>query len=163
MFYVVLYQPQIPSNTGNIIRLCANTGAGLHLIRPLGFYLDERRLRRAGLDYHEWVDVGEHDTLDAFETHTRPARVFAFSSRAKRCYSEVSFASGDAFLFGSETGGLPDQVLRSLPARRRLRIPMRPGNRCLNLANAVAVVCYEAWRQRNFGMDEEPGRKERCA
>lgn len=163
MFYVVLYQPEIPPNTGNIIRLCANIGAGLHLIRPLGFHLDERRLRRAGLDYHEWTEVREHDTLDAFEAQVRPSRVFALSTRAERCYSEESFASGDAFLFGPETRGLPDTVLRSLPASRRLRIPMRPGNRSLNLANAVAVVCYEAWRQQSFRIDHQPGKNEQRA
>ena len=158
MFHVVLYQPEIPPNTGNIIRLCANTGAGLHLIRPLGFHLDERRLRRAGLDYHEWTEVREHETLDAFEAQTRPARLFAFSSRATRCYSDESFGSGDAFLFGPETRGLPHEVLGALPDSRRLRIPMRPGNRSLNLSNAVAVVCYEAWRQHAFRMGAEAGK-----
>jgi tRNA (cytidine/uridine-2'-O-)-methyltransferase len=163
MFHVVLYQPEIPPNTGNIIRLCANTGARLHLIRPLGFHLDERRLRRAGLDYHEWAEVREHDTFDTFKAQMRPARLFAFSSRAKRCYSDESFGIGDAFLFGAETRGLPDEVLRSLPASRRLRIPMRPGNRSLNLANAVAVVCYEAWRQQSFRLEHVAGENDRCA
>lgn len=161
MFHVVLYQPEIPPNTGNIIRLCANTGAGLHLIRPLGFHLDERRLRRAGLDYHEWAVIHQHDSLDAFEAQMRPARLFAFSSRAERCYWDQCFGSGDAFLFGPETRGLPQEILRSLPARRRLRIPMRTGNRSLNLANAVAVVCYEALRQRALRMDADAGEDQR--
>ncbi len=163
MFHVVLYQPEIPPNTGNIIRLCANTGARLHLIRPLGFNLDERRLRRAGLDYHEWADVREYDTLDEFLTQTRPARLFALSSRARRYYSDESYFSGDAFLFGPETRGLPQSILQTLPASRRLRIPMKTGNRSLNLSNAVAVVCYEAWRQRAFESVVGTKDGERCA
>lgn len=154
---MVLYQPEIAPNTGNIIRLCANTGACLHLIRPLGFRLDEPRLRRAGLDYHEWVAIRQHDTLDAFESQAQPARLFALSSRAKRCYSDESYRHGDAFLFGPETRGLPNEVLKALPASRRLRIPMKPGNRSLNLSNAVAIVCYEAWRQQAFDMDGQTG------
>lgn len=153
---MVLYQPEIPPNTGNIIRLCANTGARLHLIRPLGFALDERRLRRAGLDYREWADVREHDSLERFEAEARPSRLFAFSTRSARRYSEEGFKEGDAFLFGSETRGLPEAILRALPQSRRLYIPMKPGNRSLNLSNAVAVVCYEAWRQRGFEVDEAP-------
>lgn len=150
---MVLYQPEIPPNTGNIIRLCANTGARLHLIRPLGFALEEPKLRRAGLDYHEWAEVREHDSLEGFEAHARPARLFALSSGARRCYSKERYRDGDAFLFGPETRGLPEEILQALPASRRLRIPMRPGNRSLNLSNAVAVVCYEAWRQRAFKME----------
>ena len=163
MFHVVLYQPEIPPNTGNIIRRCANTGARLHLIRPLGFQLDERRLRRAGLDYREWVDVREHDTLESFTAQVRPRRLIALSSRARRSYFEESFRSGDAFLFGPETRGLPPGILERLPESRRLRIPMKPGNRSLNLSNAVAIVCYEAWRQCAFEIDDETEDGERCA
>ncbi len=163
MFHVVLYQPEIPPNTGNIIRLCANTGAWLHLIRPLGFVLDEPRLRRAGLDYHEWAKVREHDSLECFQAQVRPSRVFALSSRASRCYSKESYRYGDAFLFGAETRGLPQEILQALPNSRRLKIPMRPGNRSLNLSNAVAVVCYEAWRQSAFDMDDGSRGSERCA
>ena len=163
MFHVVLYQPEIPPNTGNIIRLCANTGARLHLIRPLGFQLDERRLRRAGLDYREWVAVREHDTLESFITQLRPPRLFALSSRAIRSYFDQSFKSGDAFLFGPETRGLPPSIVQGIPESRRLRIPMKPGNRSLNLSNAVAIVCYEAWRQCAFEMGVEQEDGERCA
>ncbi len=163
MFHVVLYQPEIPPNTGNIIRLCANTGACLHLIRPLGFQLDERRLRRAGLDYREWVEVREHDTLESFTTRVRPRRIFALSSRAQRSCFDTGFCRGDAFLFGPETRGLPQSVLREIPQSRRLRIPMRPGNRSLNLSNAVAIVCYEAWRQCGFEMGEKTVDGGRCA
>lgn len=163
MFHLVLYQPEIPPNTGNIIRLCANTGAWLHLIRPLGFDLDERRLRRAGLDYHEWANVREHDSLEDFEAEARPKRLFALSSRASRCYSDESYRDGDAFLFGPETRGLPPEILQALPDSRRLHIPMRPGNRSLNLSNAVAVMCYEAWRQRAFEMDDGERERDQCA
>ena len=158
MFHVVLYQPEIPPNTGNVIRLCANSGAALHLIEPLAFALDEPRLRRAGLDYAEWVRVRTWPDLDRCvaaclaegDGGGAPGRLFAFSRNAERCYSRVRFRPGDAFLFGPETRGLPGPVLSSVPARRRLRIPMRPANRSLNLSNAVAVVCYEAWRQQGF-------------
>lgn len=150
MFHVVLFQPEIPPNTGNIIRLCANTGAALHLIEPCGFTLDEPRLRRAGLDYREWVDVASWPDLDSFVTRIAPPRVFAFSRHAARAHVDVCFRCGDAFVFGPESRGLPADVLDALPAERRLRIPMRPGNRSLNLSNAVAVVCYEAWRQQGF-------------
>lgn len=150
MFHVVLFQPEIPPNTGNIIRLCANTGAALHLIEPCGFTLDEPRLRRAGLDYREWVDVASWPDLDGFIARIAPPRLFALSSRAGRAHVDACFRAGDAFLFGPETRGLPASVLDALPAEHRLRIPMRPGNRSLNLSNAVAVVCYEAWRQQGF-------------
>ena len=150
MFHLVLYQPEIPPNTGNIIRLCANSGARLHLIRPLGFELEDSKLRRAGLDYHEFATVREYDNLAAFYKAVAPARVFAFSTRGHRAYNDVAYASGDAFLFGPETRGLPAAVLASVPAERRLRIPMLPGNRSLNLSNAAAVVIYEAWRQHGF-------------
>lgn len=150
MLDVVLYQPQIPPNTGNVIRLCANSGARLHLIRPLGFDLDHSRLRRAGLDYHEFADVAVHADLDAFVAAVRPARMFALSTRGSTCYADIRFAPGDAVVFGPETRGLPQAMLDALPPEQRLRLPMRPDNRSLNLSNAVAVVVYEAWRQRGF-------------
>lgn len=146
MFNVVLYQPEIPPNTGNIIRLCANAGAVLHLIRPMAFELDDRRLRRAGLDYREWATVQVHDSLEAFERAASPSRVLGFSTKGIRCYANIRYQAGDALLFGPETRGLPERLLSA----RTLRIPMRPGNRSLNLSNAVAIVLYEAWRQRGF-------------
>ncbi len=150
MFHVVLYQPEIPPNTGNVIRLCANTGSRLHLIAPLGFELDDRRLRRAGLDYHEYASVQVHDDYDAFLAAVAPARVFACSTRGGQRHTAPRYAEGDALLFGPETRGLPDALLNAIPAAQRLRIPMVAGNRSLNLSNAVAVVVYEAWRQRGF-------------
>jgi tRNA (cytidine/uridine-2'-O-)-methyltransferase len=150
MFHVVLYQPEIPPNTGNIIRLCANTGSVLHLIRPLGFDLDERKLRRAGLDYREWVTVQDHESLAAFRAAEKPARLWAVSTQGTQPFSAVSYESGDAFLFGPETRGLPDDVLQSLDRKAVLRLPMVPGSRSLNLANTVAVIVYEAWRQQGF-------------
>lgn len=150
MFDVILYQPEIPPNTGNVMRLCANIGARLHLIEPLGFRLEDRLLRRAGLDYREWVDVRLHPDLDACLATLGNGSVFALSTRGRRCYAEPHFLAGDAFLFGPETRGLPQDVLGSLPSERRLRIPMQPGNRSLNLSNAVAVVLFEAWRQHGF-------------
>ena len=150
MLHVVLYQPEIPPNTGNVIRLCANSGARLHLIRPLGFDLEHAKLRRAGLDYHEFADVAVHDDLDAFAATVQPKRLFALSTRGTTLYSNVQFADGDAVLFGPETRGLPQDLLDALPTGQRLRLPMRPHNRSLNLSNAVAVVVYEAWRQAGF-------------
>jgi tRNA (cytidine/uridine-2'-O-)-methyltransferase len=150
MFHVVLYQPEIPPNTGNVIRLCANSGARLHLIRPLGFELDDRRLRRAGLDYHEYARVQVHDSLEGFMAAANPARVFACTTRGHRSYSEVHYQAGDALLFGPETRGLPTAVLDRLPPHQRLRIPMLPDNRSLNLSNAVAIILYEAWRQNGY-------------
>ena len=150
MLHVALYQPEIPPNTGNIIRLCANTGAQLHLIHPLGFELEDRRLRRAGLDYHEFARVKEHVDLKAFLEAVGPERLFALTTRASHPYHEVAFRDGDALLFGPETRGLPQALLDGLPTGRRLRIPMLPVNRSLNLSNAVAVVVYEAWRQMGF-------------
>ena len=150
MFHVVLFQPEIPPNTGNIIRLCANTGTTLHLIEPLGFELDEPRLRRAGLDYHEWATVRRWANLTAFFDGVEPSRTLAFSSKASRCYASVRYRAGDALLFGPETRGLPAEVLDACPSDRRLRIPMRPGSRSLNLSNAVAVAVYEAWRQQGW-------------
>ncbi|MCD9032483.1 tRNA (cytidine(34)-2'-O)-methyltransferase [Luteimonas sp. Y-2-2-4F] len=150
MFDVLLYQPEIPPNTGNAIRLCANTGARLHLVAPLGFSLEDRQLRRAGLDYHEYASVRVHDSLEAALAAVRPARLFALSTRNSVRYDAPRFAAGDAFLFGPETRGLPDAVLAQVPDGQRLRLPMRPGNRSLNLSNAVAVVVFEAWRQLGF-------------
>ncbi|UNK42580.1 tRNA (cytidine(34)-2'-O)-methyltransferase [Luteimonas sp. S4-F44] len=150
MFDVILHTPEIPPNTGNVIRLCANTGARLHLVRPLGFDLDDRNLRRAGLDYHEYAPLQVHDSLDAALAAIAPPRLFALSTRNAVRYDTPAFAPGDAFLFGSETRGLPDAVLASVSAGRRLRLPMRPDNRSLNLSNAVAVVVFEAWRQQGF-------------
>jgi tRNA (cytidine/uridine-2'-O-)-methyltransferase len=150
MFHIVLYEPEIPANTGNIIRLCANTGVQLHLIKPLGFELDDKKLRRAGLDYHEWVDVREHDSLAAFMDSVRPERLFALTTKGRQVYSEVTFQSGDVFLFGPETRGLPEAVLAGLTADRRLYLPMRAESRSLNLSNTVSIVLYEAWRQMSF-------------
>jgi tRNA (cytidine/uridine-2'-O-)-methyltransferase len=150
MFSLILYEPEIPPNTGNIIRLCANTGTTLHLIEPLGFELDEPRLKRAGLDYREFADIAVHRNLEAcLDALDRP-RVFALSTRGAVHYSRAEFESGDALLFGPETRGLPQAVLDSLPPEQTLRLPMRPGNRSLNLSNAAAVVLYEAWRQIGF-------------
>ena len=150
MFEVVLYRPEIPPNTGNVIRLCANTGARLHLVEPLGFTMDEKSLRRAGLDYHEHASVRVHRDWATCEQTLGGARVFALSSRASRSFASVDYREGDAFLFGGETAGLPDEMLERLLPERRLRLPMRPGNRSLNLSNAVAVVVFEAWRQLGY-------------
>lgn len=155
MFEVILYQPEIPPNTGNVIRLCANTGARLHLVEPLGFALDDRRLKRAGLDYHEYASVRVHATLDAAlaaiaQANGAPPRVFPLSTRNPVRFDAPSYARHDAFLFGPETRGLPDEVLASVPPAQRLRLPMRAGSRSLNLSNAVAVTVYEAWRQLRF-------------
>ena len=150
VFELILYQPEIPPNTGNIIRVCANTGSTLHLVHPLGFELDDKRLRRAGLDYHEFASLKEHQSLDACLALLADRRVFALSTRGGRNYAQVEFQLGDVFLFGPETRGLPREVLDALPAEHRLRIPMRPGNRSLNLSNAAAIVIFEAWRQLGF-------------
>lgn len=150
MLHVILFQPEIPPNTGNVIRLCANAGASLHLIRPLGFELDHAKLRRAGLDYHEFVNVRVHDDLAACLDALQHPRVFAFTSHAARRYTDVAFADGDALLFGRETSGLPASVLRAIPDSSHLRLPMQPDNRSLNLSNSVAVAVYEAWRQQGF-------------
>ena len=150
MFSVILYEPEIPPNTGNIIRLCANAGAQLHLVEPLGFDLEEKKLRRAGLDYREFVDVRTHASLDACLASLGHPRVFALSTRNALRYDKAEFAAGDALLFGPETRGLPQEVLDALPDGQRLRLPMKKGNRSLNLSNAAAVVVYEAWRQLGF-------------
>ncbi|MDD3651401.1 tRNA (cytidine(34)-2'-O)-methyltransferase [Immundisolibacter sp.] len=150
MFHVILYSPQIPPNTGNIIRLCANTGAALHLIEPLGFEPDDARLRRAGLDYHEYASVRRHADLEACLASLGRPRVWAFSTRGRRPFHAVDYRPGDALLFGPETSGLPGAVLDTLPPDRLLRLPMRPHSRSLNLSNAVAVAVFEAWRQHGF-------------
>ncbi|MDE2156045.1 MAG: tRNA (uridine(34)/cytosine(34)/5-carboxymethylaminomethyluridine(34)-2'-O)-methyltransferase TrmL [Xanthomonadaceae bacterium] len=150
MLHVILFHPEIPPNTGNVIRLCANTGARLHLIRPLGFELDDARLRRAGLDYHEYARVAVHDDLAGCLAAIGTPRVFAFSTRGRAAHVEASFADGDALLFGCETAGLPAEVLAAIPAAQQLRLPMQPDSRSLNLSNTVAVAVYEAWRQLGF-------------
>ena len=150
MFHIVLYQPEIPPNTGNIIRLCANSGSALHLIHPLGFSLDDKKLRRAGLDYREWAAVREHVSLDAFRKDVNPARLWGVSTRGATVYAAARFEKGDAFLFGPETRGLPDAVLGELGEAAVLRLPMASHSRSLNLSNTVAVLVYEAWRQQGF-------------
>jgi tRNA (cytidine/uridine-2'-O-)-methyltransferase len=150
MFHVVLYQPEIPPNTGNVIRLCANTGSRLHLIGPLGFDMDDSKLRRAGLDYREWASVSVHRSLACFARDLRPMRTWAVSTRGTRGYNEVRYCSGDALLFGPETRGLPSAVLDDVGPDHCLRLPMVARSRSLNLSNAVAVVVYEAWRQSGF-------------
>jgi tRNA (cytidine/uridine-2'-O-)-methyltransferase len=150
VFHIVLFEPEIPPNTGNIIRLCANSGSKLHLIHPLGFKLDDKRLRRAGLDYHEWADVGEYASLDAFLKDVKPKRLYACTTKGQRSYAAVDYAPGDALLFGPESRGLPAEVLQTLESRQRIRIPMKPHSRSLNLSNAVALILYEAWRQCDY-------------
>lgn len=150
MFHVVLYQPEIPPNTGNIIRLCANTGSTLHLIHPLGFAFEDKRLRRAGLDYREFADVRQHDDFEAFLSAVDPGRWFALSTRGRQRHDQVAYQRGDAFVFGPETRGLPQTLLDRVPPAQRLRLPMCAGQRSLNLSNAVAVLVFEAWRQHGF-------------
>jgi tRNA (cytidine/uridine-2'-O-)-methyltransferase len=158
MFHVVLYEPEIPPNTGNIIRLCANTGASLHLVGPLGFGLDEPRLRRAGLDYREYAEVTQHPGLPACLSDIGNPRVFVFSSRAPTTLDQARFEPGDALVFGPETRGLPRAIVDSVPGEYCIRLPMRAGNRSLNLSNAVAVAVYEAWRQQGYeGAVSGPG------
>jgi tRNA (cytidine/uridine-2'-O-)-methyltransferase len=152
MFHVVLVEPQIPPNTGNVIRLCANAGATLHLVQPLGFALDHAKMRRAGLDYHEFATIAVHPSFDALVATEGPdpARMFAFSTHGTATLADARFAPGDWFVFGAETTGLAPALLARFDPSCRLRIPMRPGNRSLNLSNAVAVVVFEAWRQAGF-------------
>jgi len=150
MFNIVLFEPEIPANTGNIIRLCANTGAKLHLIQPLGFQLDDKKLRRAGLDYHEWADIKVHVDFRSFLLNEQYAKIYALTTKARQCYSDTEFQPGDVLMFGPETRGLPDSILTSLPEQQRLRLPMLPASRSLNLSNTVAVTLYEAWRQQGF-------------
>lgn len=150
MLDVILFQPEIPPNTGNIIRLCANTGTRLHLIKPLGFFLEDKQLLRAGLDYHEFASMTIHENWTDCAQQLRGHRLFAASTRGKQRYDLTAYASGDAFLFGSESRGLPAEILESFPEQRRIRVPMVSGSRSLNLSNTVAVVIYEAWRQTSF-------------
>lgn len=150
MFHLILYQPEIPPNTGNVIRLCANVGSALHLVRPLGFSMDSASLRRAGLDYHELADVHEHDDLKTCLASIDAGRVYALSTKGRRSLYAAPFDAGDAFVLGPETRGLPPEILEDLPAESVLRIPLRPGNRSLNLSNAAAITLYEAWRQVGF-------------
>jgi tRNA (cytidine/uridine-2'-O-)-methyltransferase len=150
MFHVILYQPEIPPNTGNIIRLCANSGATLSLIRPLGFSLDDKKLRRAGLDYREFADVSEHESLEECLLTLPNVRLLAFSTRGTSFYNDHDYRPGDAFLFGPETRGLPDKLLASSDVTRILRVPMQGCSRSLNLSNTAAIVLYEAWRQQGF-------------
>ncbi|MES2885384.1 MAG: tRNA (cytidine(34)-2'-O)-methyltransferase [Pseudomonadota bacterium] len=150
MLHLALHEPEIPPNTGNLIRLAANTGVTLHLIHPLGFRLDEPGLKRAGLDYHEWARVREHADWSAFVAELPGARIWAFTTRGTRRYSDVAYAEGDVLLFGSESRGLPEALRESFAPERRLRLPMREGSRSLNLANAASIAVYEAWRQLGF-------------
>lgn len=150
MLDIVLFEPEIPANTGNIIRLCANTGAQLHLIQPLGFELDDKRLRRAGLDYHEWVSVKQYASLDDYIEHARPRRIYALTTKGVLNYSKIKFQAGDALLFGPESRGLPADFLAQHPETLKLYLPMRQESRSLNLSNTVSIVLYEAWRQLDF-------------
>ncbi|MCK9236908.1 MAG: tRNA (uridine(34)/cytosine(34)/5-carboxymethylaminomethyluridine(34)-2'-O)-methyltransferase TrmL [Thiopseudomonas sp.] len=150
MFHIILFEPEIPPNTGNIIRLCANIGCSLHLIKPLGFVFDDKRLRRAGLDYQEFAEVNLHEDLASCLTALNQPRLFAFSTKGQHSYADVQYQAGDAFIFGPETRGLPDWVRNSIPAEQLVRLPMRENSRSLNLSNTVAVAAYEAWRQLNF-------------
>ncbi|ASP37187.1 tRNA (uridine(34)/cytosine(34)/5-carboxymethylaminomethyluridine(34)-2'-O)-methyltransferase TrmL [Bacterioplanes sanyensis] len=150
MFNIVLFEPEIPPNTGNIIRLCANTGCSLHLIEPLGFSLEEKALRRAGLDYHEWAQIKVHADWQAFVNSEIPERVYALTTKGHTCHSQARFEAGDYLLFGPETRGLPLEVREQLPKEHWLRLPMLANSRSMNLSNCVAVMVYEAWRQQDF-------------
>jgi len=150
MLDVVLFQPQIPPNTGNIIRLCANSGFRLHLIEPLGFDLDDKKLRRAGLDYHEFAAIQRHENFDAFMNKEQPKRVLAITTKTENFYGDVDFQIGDYLLFGSETAGLPEEVRIQIPDKDKIRIPMLKESRSMNLSNATAVIVYDAWRQLGF-------------
>jgi len=151
MFHVILLEPEIPPNTGNIIRLCANAGSRLHLIEPLAFSMTDKQLKRAGLDYHQLANVSTHPDLNTCLKDIRPRRVYAFSTKAGTSYADACYQPGDAFLFGPESRGLPEQLLQSIPPEQLLRIPMQQHSRSLNLCNAVAIGLYEAWRQNCFG------------
>jgi len=150
MLNIVLFEPEIPPNTGNIIRLCANTGFRLHLIEPLGFAWDDKRLRRAGLDYHEFTAIQKHASYEAFLRDEQPARLFALTTKGTPAHSAVSYQAGDYLLFGPESRGLPAEILDALPPAQKIRIPMRAESRSMNLSNAVSVVVYEAWRQLDY-------------
>lgn len=150
MLDVVLFQPEIPPNTGNIIRLCANSGFRLHLIEPLGFSIEDKRLKRAGLDYHEFANLKRHENFEAFIANEQPKRLFAITTKATRYHHEVNFEQGDYVMFGSETKGLPESVRQQIPDQDKIRIPMVEGSRSMNLSNSAAVIIYEAWRQLGF-------------
>jgi len=150
MIHVVLFEPEIPPNTGNVMRLCANTGARLSLIHPLGFEINDKQLRRAGMDYRDVADVKEYQNFDEFLAIEKPNRVFGFSRFANNNYAQISYEDGDALVFGPETRGLPADIMQLLPEQQRILIPMKEGNRSLNLSNSVAVAVYEAWRQQDF-------------
>lgn len=150
MFTVVLYQPEIPPNTGNIIRLCANTGCQLHLVKPLGFPLDDAKMRRAGLDYHEFANVMVHENFAACLNALQGRRIFALTTKGSTRPDQVAFQAGDVFLFGPETRGLPAEILATLPENQKIRFPMMPDNRSMNLSNTVAITVFEAWRQNGF-------------
>lgn len=150
MFSIVLYQPEIPPNTGNIIRLCANSGADLHLVKPLGFPLDSAKMKRAGLDYHEFAAVRLHETFTDCLAHLDGRRIFALTTKGYARPDQTAFEAGDVFLFGPETRGLPPEILDRLPEKQKLRLPMLPGSRSMNLSNTVAVMLYEAWRQNDY-------------
>ncbi|ARN73599.1 tRNA (uridine(34)/cytosine(34)/5-carboxymethylaminomethyluridine(34)-2'-O)-methyltransferase TrmL [Oceanicoccus sagamiensis] len=150
MLHIVLFQPEIPPNTGNIIRLCANTGFKLHLIEPLGFDMDDKKLRRAGLDYSEWAAVQSHASLSEFIDKIQPKQVYACTTKGSRNHTEAPFSEGDALVFGPETRGLPDDILGEMAAEQLLRLPMQAQSRSLNLSNSVAIFVYEAWRQLDF-------------
>ena len=150
MFHIVLYQPEIPPNTGNVIRLCANANATLHLIEPLGFAPDDSKLKRAGLDYHDWTTVRRHPDMGSFLEDTAVTRLFTVSTQNSLRYTKVAYEPSDAFLFGPETRGLPAELRDSVPVAQRLTLPMAPNNRSINLSNAVGIVLFEAWRQLGF-------------
>ncbi|HGG9518992.1 TPA: tRNA (uridine(34)/cytosine(34)/5-carboxymethylaminomethyluridine(34)-2'-O)-methyltransferase TrmL [Neisseria meningitidis] len=150
MFTIVLYQPEIPPNTGNIIRLCANTGADLHLVKPLGFPLDSAKMKRAGLDYHEFASLTVHENFDDCLKALAGRRIFALTTKGTTRPDETAFQKGDVLLFGPETRGLPADILDSLPAAQKIRLPMQPGSRSMNLSNTVAVILFEAWRQHGY-------------
>lgn len=150
MLHVALYQPEIPPNTGNIIRLCANSGAQLHLIHPLGFKIEDKQLKRAGLDYHEWANIIEHDNYTAFTSATSKQRIFACTTKASTIYTNTHFQDGDILLFGPETRGLPQDILTSFTKEQKIKIPMQDYSRSINLSNAVAIILFEAWRQCGF-------------
>ena len=150
MFDLILYQPQIPPNTGNIIRLCANSGANLHLIEPLGFRLDEKSCRRAGLDYSDMAMVQKWPDYQSYKKQRKKGRLWLVTKFGESCYSDINFGKNDGFVFGSEQHGLPDEIIQSVPSHHRLYLPMQSGSRSLNLSNAVSIILYEAWRQNNF-------------
>lgn len=156
MFNIVLVEPEIPPNTGNIIRLCANNGSHLHLVKPLGFDLSEKKLRRAGLDYHELARVAVYESLDDFFEKVNPQRFFACSTKGKTLFNEQKYLPGDTFIFGPETRGLSESFLKNVPKENVIKIPMLEGSRSLNLSNAAAIIVYEAWRQNGFGNNQNP-------